>query len=262
MAMSFRSASYAARARAGSAVSTLTINLPAGVSNGDLLILSFVAREAGTPTPADAAILRSNTGGGTSFTDVFPRNTPGLWSGTNEFNTIWMPNVNDASLGQRTFYSTAYRVASSEPASYTFTTASAEGFDYASAELLCYQGYDGFAWNADFAWCDPSAPTAGTSRASGSGWDAPSIGLEGAEPLLCYGFAQVGSSATMTPPSGMTERSDNWQTGSGFLMTSADLASPSSPSGVKSFTSSANGDRGFFVSLGKRASVPQIYRRR
>ena len=109
MTATFRSTSHAVATSA----STITIAKPAGVVDGDLLIFSCVAVES---VANDSSALISTTGSAPNFKTLL----------VNEGDDpiahfyIYTPLINSTSLGKRVFFSVIYKVAQSEPSSYTF----------------------------------------------------------------------------------------------------------------------------------------------
>lgn len=182
------------------------VNVPASTANGDLLI---------AVNASDWSTL--------ALEDV-PAGFTGLTTSRYDGGT----NAIHIALG--------YRIASSEPANYTF--AGGGGSDSAGA-LVRITGHD-------------STPVivqiAPTSFVAGSGaTNAPSLNPNSTDDLLiCIGVADGangGGALTWTAPSGMTEHIDV-QSSTFTSLTVASLQSPSTPSGVKTFTPSAAHDKG------------------
>lgn len=183
-----------------------TVNVPAGTVNGELLI---------AVNASDWDTL-ANEGVPAGFTALTTSSYDG---GTNAVHIA---------LG--------YRIASSEPASYTF--AGGGGADSAGA-LLRITGHDSTPTIAQVA---AGALTAGSGAVS-----APTITPNTATDLLlcfaCTDGANGGGALTWTPPSGMTEHIDV-QSSTFTTITVASLQNPSTPSGAKTFTASTAHDAG------------------
>lgn len=185
--------------------SNFTVSVPSGTVNGDLLIAvnaSDFSTLAASPVPAGfTALATSSYDGGSNSIHV--------------------------AIG--------YRIASSEPANYTFTVGSSS--DNAAA-LLRITGHD-------------STPTivqvAPTAFSAAAAVIAPTITPNGATDLLVCFASSDGANGTgtvsWTPPSGMTEHADA-QSATFTSVTAASLQNPSSPSGTKTFTSSPGNDHG------------------
>jgi len=188
-----------------------TVNVPAGTANGDLLI-AINASDWDT---------LANEGVPAGFTALTTSRYDG---GTNTVHIA---------LG--------YRIASSEPANYTF--AGGGGSDSAGA-LLRITGHDSTPTIAQVA---PNALTAGAGAVS-----APTITPNAGNDLLiciaCTDGASGGGALTWTPPSGMTEVVDI-QSSTFTSLTVAYLQNPSTPSGAKTFTPSTNHDVGGVCTL-------------
>jgi len=195
-----------AAASAGTGASgTYTVTIPTGTANGDLLIAvntSDSSTLAASPIP-------------TGFTAL---STASYDGGANSIHVA---------IG--------YRIASSEPASYTFTVGT--GSDNAGC-LLRVTGHDTTPTIAQVA---PSAFAAAGAVV------APSIVPNTATDLLicfaCSDGANGTGTVTWTPPSGMTEQVDT-QSATFTSLTVASLQNPSNPSGTKTFTSSPGNDHG------------------
>jgi len=190
----------------GNGTGNYTVNVPASTANGDLLI-------AVNASDWSTLALEDVPAGFTTLT------TSRYDGGTNAVHVA---------LG--------YRIASSEPANYTF--AGGGGSDSAGC-LLRITGHQ-------------STPTivqvAPTAFVAGSGATvAPTITPNGTDDLLlCFAVADGangGGTLTWTAPSGMTEHIDVQST-TFTTLTVASLQSPSSPSGTKTFTPSAAHDKG------------------
>jgi fibronectin type 3 domain-containing protein len=156
-AVTFRSASSAANAVA----TTLVLPKPAGVVAGDALLAVVDAQGAPVVTPpAGWTLVRADTS-----TSVSP------------------------TLGQSVY---VYIAGASEPASYTFTLATARG---AAGGILAYDNVD----NAN-----PIDVHSGAA-ASASAVTAPAVTTTGPDRMI-VGIFGIAPSRTVTPPAGMTER--------------------------------------------------------
>lgn len=200
----------------GNGTANFTVSVPAGTTNGDLLIAvnaSDWSTLASEDVPAGfTALTTSRYDGGSNKVHI--------------------------ALG--------YRIASSEPASYTF--AGGGGSDSVGA-ILRITGHDGTPVIAQVA---PSALTAGSGSVN-----APSITPNASDDLLlcfaCTDGANGGGTLTWTPPSGMTEEVDRQST-TFTSLTVASLQSPSTPSGTKTFTASAAHDAGGTCTISIKSS--------
>lgn len=146
-----------------SAVSTtVTINVPSGISNGHLLIanVGFTGGSGITVTP------------------------PAGW-------TLIRRDNNGTSLGNALYW----RLASSEPASYSWTLSSTQNN---SGSMIAYSNVHQTV---------PIGADGGQSNASSTNVTAPSITTLYTDSVVLY-FGGVLSVATYTPPTGYTERLD------------------------------------------------------
>lgn len=164
MAVAFNAASAVA---GGSAAASVTVNVPAGTVNGDLLVVQIGWNENAT------------------------LNNPAGWTQIREDQT---GAGGVAALNSRLMY----RVAASEPASYTWTFAS--GTRRIAGCMVNLTGAD------TAAPIDSSSGQAqdGTSTANVT---APTVDPVVADGFLLY-FGASRSGTTFTPPTGMTERYD------------------------------------------------------
>lgn len=190
----------------GSGTANFTVSVPTGTANGDLLI-------AVNASDWSTLALEDVPAGFTALT------TSRYDGGSNKVHIA---------LG--------YRIASSEPASYTF--AGGGGADSAGA-ILRITGHETTPTIAQVA---PVALVAGSGAVS-----APSINPNGTDDLLlcmaCTDGASGGGAITWTAPSGMTKQIDK-QSNTFTSLVVASLQSPSTPSGTKTFTPSTAHDAG------------------
>lgn len=205
-------ATVATVATGSSGSGNYTVNVPSGTVNGDLLI-AVNASDWSTLALEDVpTAFLTGTGGTTLSTSRFD-------SGTDSVHVA---------LGAR--------IASSEPASYTFPGGG--GSDSAGA-IIRITGHDSTPVIAQVA---PNTLTAGSGAVN-----APTITPNASNDLLicvaCTDGANGGGALTWTAPSGMTEAVDV-QSGTFTTLTVAYLQNPATPSGAKTFTPSAAHDKG------------------
>jgi hypothetical protein len=208
----------------GAGTSNFTVAVPAGTTDGELLI-GVVASDWNTlanntlPLASWTALPTSDYDGGTNQVHV------GLF----------------------------YRVASSEPANYTVTIGG--GADTVGA-ILRVTDADPTPVIAEVA---PNTFTAGAGATT-----APSVAPNGANDLLLTFHVSDGASGggtlTWTPPSGMTDHVDRQSTTWTSLQVSS-LQSPSNPSGTKTATPSGAHDKGAACTISIKSSgagVPTV----
>lgn len=182
MAVAFNAASAVA---GGSGVGSVTVNVPAGTVNGDLLVVQVAWNENAT------------------------LNNPAGWTQIREDQT-GIGGV--AALNSRLMY----RIAASEPASYTWTFAS--GTRRIAGCMVNLTG------------ADTSAPIDSSSGQASDGPSTTDVVAPTVDPVVSDGFllyfGSCRQSTTFTPPAGMTERYDG-ANGSGVTveMASEQLAS-------------------------------------
>jgi hypothetical protein len=195
----------------------IVVSVPAGTANGDLLI-AISASDWGTFAGNDVPA-------------AFKTGTGGITLGTSDYDAG--SNAVHIALGAR--------IASSEPANYTFPHDSSA----LVSAIVRITGHDSTPVIAQVA-----------PRTTGTGKEAPSIVPNGSDDLLLCIFAgeHNGSGAiTWTPPSGMTEHVDRQSTIWTSLLV-ASLQSPSNPSGVKTATPSITVDTGAGCAIAIKAA--------
>lgn len=202
----------------GSGTANFSLNVPAGTVDGDLLIAinsSDFGTLAANPIPGGFTALSTAT-----------------YDGGN--------NAVHIAVG--------YRIAASEPASYTFTVAASS--DSAGA-LLRITGADGVPTITQVA-------SAAFAAAAGT-VDSPTLNPSGSNDLLiCFAVtdgANGGGAVTWSEPAGMslvtTVQSTTWT-----ALGVASLGSPSSPSGAKTWTTSTgNHNAGAAGSIAVKAAA-------
>lgn len=218
--MAFRSSAH------GSAdATTVVVNLPAGVVDGDVL-LTFVS------------------GRWVNLTGV-----PAGWTQLGADVPI-----NTAAGGLAGHLRCYWKVASGEPASYTWTFSNTQTM---VAAVVALSGRSAV---------QPTAIAGAGTGASQQTINAPSVTAAAGDDLVCC--AANGDVTTFTPPAGMTEREDfNLGTGGGMTETVATLDNVAAgATGAKTFTealgSGWNQGAGFTVSVPAAAAPPAAARRR
>jgi hypothetical protein len=178
---------------------SVSVTRPTGTANGDVMV-AFIASDSGT--------------------------APGLPTGFR----ILLKHEHNTTNGIK--FKVGYKVASSEPASYTFTQGASS--DAVATVTAVQNAVPFFTWSMD-------------TRANATALVAPTLTWFSSNDLLLCGAAVDGSGSaiTWTPPTNMTEQADANSTG----FTSASVASLiganlSNPTGSKSFTASAGGSNG------------------
>lgn len=203
----------------GNGTANYNVAVPAGTTNGDLLV-AIAASDWGTLAGNDVpAAFKTGTGGLTLGTSDYD-------GGSNAFHIA---------LGAR--------IANSEPANYNFAVGSSA--DHVAA-IIRVTGHD-------------STPTIAQVAPStvGSGDTAPSIVPNGSDDLLItiHGAETTsGGARTWTPPAGMTEHVDRQSTTFTFLGVNS-LQSPSNPSGTKVATESSGINNGAACSISIKAAA-------
>lgn len=172
MAISFVAAGAAAEA-SGPGTTPLSVAVPSGVADGDLLLLISC---------------RTGSAGSGAYT------TPSGWTNIAPFTMSTTTNSRH-SFG-------AYRVANSEPASYSLSTAAAAAENW-GAVMLAYRGVDA-STQLD------ATPVGDITQNDANSGDPPSITTVTNDAwVVCFDFVRTGNDLTaFTPPSGYTERVD------------------------------------------------------
>lgn len=152
------------------ATSTMIISVPAGVVNGDIMLVGMTIRD----------------------------NNP-TWAAQAGWTSLRIDNE-----GTQSAQAIYYRIASSEPASYTFNLPSS---GKASGGIMAFRGVN------------TSSPIDVSGGQGNTGanvnCDAPSVSTTGANDMLVGFFGTTFEGATFTPPTGMTEAFDH-PSGAGF----------------------------------------------
>lgn len=141
-----------------------------------------------------------------------------------------------------------YRLASSEPASYSFGSGSGSSN---SGAIIRVTGHEG---------TPTIAQVAPINDGTAAEFDAPSIVPNGADDLLLvfHGGEAGDTVATWTPAAGMTEEVDHPNSGGYATLLVSSLASPPNPSGVKTALISSGGTQigGCTISIASAGGAP------
>ena len=197
--------SFVAEAHADMAAGSVTVNVPSGTQDGDVMI-AFISS---TSTPAAH---------GTGWSDVI----------------ITQPRAGED-------FGVFYRVASSEPASYTWSWGAGGGV----GAIVTYR-------DVDFVAPIDVTGAAGTAETSGTTITAPTITTLSAQALLVTAYS-IRTASTFSTPTDMTERLDYTDGAAAIALAIDDqIIAAAGATGTRATTTSATINWGRGVSLSLR----------